>query len=95
MLALAIVAHFHESKASGPAGFAVGYEVDTVNRAVCFKHRSNRIFSSIEAEVSYKNILQLVFFLKFAEQRIEGRIGGVFSGLCEKPELAGLSNTSI
>jgi hypothetical protein len=77
LLTLAIVAHFYEAEASGAAGIAVGYDVYTLNRAIGLKHGSNRIFGSAEAEVSNKNIFHLIFFLKFAGQRIKGRkIGG-------------------
>jgi hypothetical protein len=51
--------HFHEPEASGASGVPVGYNVHTVNRAVFFKHGSDRIFGSPEAEVSYENILHL------------------------------------
>jgi len=73
LIALAVVAHLHESKALGSSGFAVGYDIDTVNCAVRCKERSNCIFRSLKAEISNKNIFHGNFsFLKFAEQQIEG-----------------------
>ena len=40
-----------------------------INGAVLFKHGSNGAFGSVKAEVSYKNVLHLIFFLEFAEHR--------------------------
>lgn len=82
---LAVIAHFHECEASGLPGIAVGYDVHAVNRAVRFKKGSKPIFGSAEAEVSYKYIFQLVFFLEFAEQRIGEQARTVVAGLCEEP----------
>jgi hypothetical protein len=90
-VAFGIHTHLHEPKASGSSGFPVGYEIHAVDRAVRLKHGSNGVFGSVKTEISNKNILHLIFFLEFAEQRIAGRIGGK-SGLCERPESAELSN---
>lgn len=78
LVAITVVAHFDEAEASGATSFAIGYNVHTIDRAVGFKHGSNRIFGRPEAEVSNKNIFHLIFFLKFAGQRIKDRrIGGL------------------
>jgi hypothetical protein len=69
ILSLTVVAHFHESKTTGPSGVPIGNEVNTVNRTERFKHRSDGAFSSVKTEISYENILHLNFFLEFAEQR--------------------------
>jgi hypothetical protein len=82
---LAVIAHFDECEASGLPGIAVGYDVHTVNCAVRLKKGSKPIFGSTEAEISYKYIFQLVFFLKFAEQRIGEPARTVVTGLCEEP----------
>jgi len=76
LVGLRMIAHFHESKASGPPGFAIGYKVDTVNRAIRFKQGANGIFRGPEAEISNEYIFHLSIFLEFADQRIEGRIDG-------------------
>jgi hypothetical protein len=89
-VAFGIIAHFHECEASCLPGIAVGYDVHTVNAAVCFKKGSNSIFGSTEAEVSYKYIFHLIFFLEFAE-RIGGQDKTAFAGLCEDL-ISGLSN---
>jgi hypothetical protein len=87
--------HLHESKAPGAPGVPVGDDVDAVDRAIRFKHGSNCFFGSSEAKVSNENILQFkIFFLEFAEQRIAGRLDG-FSGLCERRQLAELSNYTM
>jgi hypothetical protein len=70
--ALGVVIHLHEAKTLGPSGVAVGYHVHTRNRAVRLKERSYFVFGGSEAEVSYENILHVIFLLKLAEQRIEG-----------------------
>jgi len=85
LYALAVIAHFHECEASGLPGIAVCYDVHTVNRAIRLKEGSKPIFGSAEAEVSYKYIFHLIFFLEFAEQRIGGQARTVGAGLCEKP----------
>jgi len=85
LYALTIIAHFHECEASGLPGIAVGYDVHTVNCAVRLKKGSKPIFGSAEAEVSYKYIFQLIFFLEFAEHRIGERARTVVAGLCEEP----------
>jgi hypothetical protein len=69
-LAFAVIGHFHESKASGLSGIAVGYDADAIHRAVRFKQGSNSILSGTEAEISYKNIFHLIFLLEFAEQQM-------------------------
>lgn len=84
LYAFAVVAHFHERKASCLSGVAVGYEVDTANCAVRLEKGSKPIFGSAEAEVSYKNIFQIIFFLEFAEQRIGGQARTAVAGLCEE-----------
>jgi hypothetical protein len=79
ILALTVVAHFHESKPAGPAGVPVGYDVYAVDRAKFFEHGTNGAFGSVKAKVSYKNVFHLIFFLKFAEQRMRAEkawIGG-------------------
>jgi hypothetical protein len=63
-VARGVVTHFHESKTSGLSRVTIGHDADPVDRAMCFKHRSNRILGSAEAQVSYKNIFHFTFFLK-------------------------------
>jgi hypothetical protein len=58
LYALAVIAHFHECEASGLPRIAIGYDIDTVNRAVRLKKGPKPIFGSAEAEVSYKYIFQ-------------------------------------
>jgi hypothetical protein len=67
--AFTIIAHFHESKASGPSGVAVGDDADTIHRAICFKQGANGIFGGPEAQISYEYILHFLFFLKFAASK--------------------------
>jgi hypothetical protein len=86
LFALTVITHFDEAKAPGAPGFAVGYDVHTIHRAVSLKHRSNRIFSSTETEISNKNVLHLIFFLKVARQRITGKRIGAVTGLYVKPK---------
>jgi hypothetical protein len=69
-LPLAVISHLHESKPSRPSGVPVGYDVYAANRPKFLKEGSNGAFGCIEAEVSYKNILHLFFFLQLAEQRM-------------------------
>src|SRR5689334_14010887 len=69
--ALAVISHFHESKAFGASGIAIGYDVHTDHRSIRLEERSNRLFGCPEAEISYKYVFHLMFFLKFAEQQIE------------------------
>jgi hypothetical protein len=64
-----VIGHFDESEAARPAGVTVGNQVDPIHCAELFKHRSNGSVGGVETEVSYKNILHLIFFLKFAEQQ--------------------------
>jgi hypothetical protein len=71
LFSLAIIDHFHEAKASGLSGVPVGNDVYSIHCAVLLEYGSNGNFRGIEAEVSYKNILHLIFFLKFAGQRIQ------------------------
>jgi hypothetical protein len=61
-LAFAVITHFYESKSSGAAGFPVGNDIYSVNRAVCLKEGPHRSFCCVEAEVSNKNILHIIFF---------------------------------
>jgi hypothetical protein len=67
------ITHFHESESPGSPGIPVGYDADTLYRAVFFEQGSNGIFGGPETEISYKNVLHFILFLKFAEQRIAGR----------------------
>lgn len=90
-VAFAIIAHFHERKPSGLPGIAVGYDVHTVNPAIRRKQGSNPIFGSAEAEVSYKYIFHLIFFLEFAEQRIGGQDKTAFCRVM-RDLISGLSN---
>jgi hypothetical protein len=73
LVRLAIVAHLDESEASGAAGFAICDHVDAVDGAVRLEHGANCVFGSPEAEITYKDICHLVFFLELAAQRIEGQ----------------------
>jgi hypothetical protein len=56
---LGIIAHLNESKAPGLTRIPVRDNANAVNGPICFKHRSNRVFGSAEAEVPYKNIFHL------------------------------------
>jgi hypothetical protein len=58
-LPFVIRTHFHEPESSGPSGLPVCHDAHTINRAVRLEHRSNRIFGSPEAEISYEYILHL------------------------------------
>jgi hypothetical protein len=58
-----IIAHLNESKASGLTGVSIRDQADTVNRTKCFKHGSNRIFGSPEAEIPYENLFHPIFLL--------------------------------
>jgi hypothetical protein len=69
LFSLAVIAHFDEAKASGLSSVPVGNDVYTIHCAVLLEHGSNSAFGGVEAEVSYKNVFHLIFFLKFAEQR--------------------------
>jgi hypothetical protein len=57
-----VVAHFDESEAPGLSRIPVGHDADPINGTISRKHGSNGIFGCTEAEVSYKNIFQLVSF---------------------------------
>ena len=70
LFSLAVIAHFHEAKAPGLSSVPVGNDVYSIHCAELLEHGSNGAFGGVEAEVSYKNIFHLIFFLKFAEQRI-------------------------
>jgi hypothetical protein len=93
LYALAIIAHFHEGEASGLSGIAIGYHVHAVDRAVRLKKGSKPIFGSAEAEVTYKYVFQLIFFLEFAELRIGGRPGRLLPDYA-RSLISGLSNYS-
>src|SRR5438270_7113002 len=58
-----IVAHLDKAEASRLAGIAVGHDADATDVAILFEQRSYRIFGSVEAEITHKNIFQLVFLL--------------------------------
>ena len=75
--ALAIIAHFDEGKASRLTCIAIGYNIDTVNRAIRLKKGAKRVFARAEAEVSYKYVFQLIFFPEFAERIGEQARNGV------------------
>jgi hypothetical protein len=94
LLGLAIVGHFDEPKTPGSSGFAVGYQAHTVHSAVRLEQGSNCIFGSSEAQISYKNIFHIAFFLNLQSSESRGRIGG-HAGLCEKPKLADSKTTYI
>ena len=70
-----VVGHFDESEAPGLSGVSVGHDADPINGTVWFKQRSNRIFGSTEAEVSYKNILHVSSLLNCGRTVNPGRIG--------------------
>jgi hypothetical protein len=93
-LGLAIVGHFDEPKTAGSSSFAVGYQAHTVNSAVRLEQGSNCIFGSSEAQISYKNVFHVAFFLNLQSSESRGRIGG-HAGLCEKPKLADSKTTYI
>ena len=65
-----IDAHFHKAKATRLAGLAIGDDADTVHSPICFKQGPKCIFSGAEAEVSYKNIFQVGFFLNLQNELI-------------------------
>lgn len=68
-LPLAVDCHLHESKPSGLSGVPISNDVYAVNRPKLLEQGSNGAFSGFETEISYKNILHLVFFPKLAEQQ--------------------------
>lgn len=72
-LALAIVAHFHESKPAGTSRVAVGNEVHPVNGAKLLKHTANGAFRCVEAKVTYENILQLILLSEICRTANAGR----------------------
>jgi hypothetical protein len=93
LIRLRPVTHFNESKSSSLPGVPVGDDADTVNGAVCFKHGSNRIFGSTEAEVSYKNIFHFLYLSEVREQWIEaGSDKGGWAGLSKDAKNYALRN---
>ena len=69
-----IVAHLHESKASGLTRIPVGDNVDTLNCSIGFKHGPYPVFGGSEAEVSYKNIFHLNLLSGICRTMNRGRI---------------------
>jgi hypothetical protein len=68
-VSLAVIAHFHESKAAGATCVAVGHDIHAVYGAILLKQRPDGAFGGVETEISYKYIFHVIFFLEFAEQR--------------------------
>ena len=60
---LGVAAHFDKSEPFGLPCIPVGYDADAIDGSVLLKQRSDRIFSSTEAEISYKYVLQVLGFL--------------------------------
>jgi hypothetical protein len=62
------------------ARISVGNDADTINRAVCFKHGSNRILSSAKTQIPYKNIFHFYFlFLSCGANRGRAIMGNQLS----------------
>jgi hypothetical protein len=59
-VALRVIVHLNEGKASGLACIAVGNYTDTVDRAVGFKQRTDGLLVGVKAKISHKNILHSV-----------------------------------
>jgi hypothetical protein len=58
-----IDAHFDKGESARLPGIAIGHDVDALDGAIRIKHGTERIFRRPETEVTYKNILQINFFL--------------------------------
>ena len=56
-LTVFVAVHFNEAKAAGASGIAIGHDTDTVDLAIAFKELPEFVFTSIEAEVAYKDVL--------------------------------------
>jgi hypothetical protein len=93
---LGVIAHFDESKASGLARIAVRDDADAVDGSVCFKHGSNPVFGSSEAEVAYKNIFHLILLSGICRTVIRGRIEqAVKTGRGKMPKTTNCQTTPI
>jgi|GEM_PF-3230015 len=77
-VAFGIVRHFDEPEAASLASVPVGHYANAVNGSICFKHGTNRIFGSTEAEISYKNVFHFKFLLQL--QNSESRAGSDMGG---------------
>jgi hypothetical protein len=75
-VSLTVIAHFHERKASGPAGVPVGNNVHLVDSAVRLEQRPNATFGSIKTEIPYENILHLNLLSEICRAANAGTLGG-------------------
>jgi hypothetical protein len=91
VLSLSVVAHFHKSKTTSPAGVAIGNQVYTVNRTELLKHSSEGVFCSVETKVSNENIFHSSLLSEICRAANAGRIPGLCRTIREA-ELAGLTN---
>jgi len=60
LIRLAFIFHFDECETARPSGFAIRHNPGAIHLAVPFEEATNTLFTGIEVQVAYENILHSV-----------------------------------